>query len=99
MPVDPNHKPDTGDGNSTVNHRQYQRPVRRLIYLPHTRPDKAFAVSLVSQFMHTPSVDHMEAVNRILRYLKSGLDKGILYKKREGLEVKAYTNSSWLDLE
>ena len=43
----------------------------RLIYLAHTRLDIAFAVSLVSQFMHCPYEEHLEATYRILRYLKA----------------------------
>ncbi|KAB2636709.1 hypothetical protein D8674_027243 [Pyrus ussuriensis x Pyrus communis] len=34
-------------------------------------PDIAYAVSVVSQFMHSPSDTHMGAVERILRYLNS----------------------------
>ncbi|XP_061363145.1 uncharacterized mitochondrial protein AtMg00810-like [Gastrolobium bilobum] len=49
---------------------RYQRLVGRLIYSSHTRLDIAYAVSVVSRFMHAPSVDHMNVVYRILRYLK-----------------------------
>ena len=34
----------------------------KLIYLSHTRLDIAFAVSMVSQFMHSPCQEHLEAV-------------------------------------
>ncbi|RVW42149.1 Retrovirus-related Pol polyprotein from transposon RE1 [Vitis vinifera] len=40
---------------------RYQRLVGKLIYLSHTRPDIAYAVNIVSQFMHNPSEDHMDA--------------------------------------
>ncbi|XP_043705548.1 uncharacterized mitochondrial protein AtMg00810-like [Telopea speciosissima] len=49
-----------------VDKGRYQRLVGKLIYLSHTRPDIAVAVSLVSQFMHDPYSSHMEAVIRIL---------------------------------
>ena len=39
---------------SPVDKRQYQRLVGKFIYLSHTRPNIAFAVSLVSQHMHAP---------------------------------------------
>ncbi|RVW92973.1 Retrovirus-related Pol polyprotein from transposon RE1 [Vitis vinifera] len=48
----------------------YHRLVGRLIYLSHTRPDIAFSVTMVSQFMHAPRPEHFEVVYRILRYLK-----------------------------
>jgi hypothetical protein len=45
--------------------------IGKLIYLSHTRPDIAYAVSIVSQFMHCPSEEHMDAVTRFLCYVKS----------------------------
>ena len=59
----------------SVDKGRYQRLVGRLIYLAHTRPDIAYVVSVVSQFMHSLRVDHMAAVMRILAYLKSALGK------------------------
>ncbi|RVW45362.1 Retrovirus-related Pol polyprotein from transposon RE1 [Vitis vinifera] len=46
---------------------RYQRLVGRLMYLAHTRPDLAYALSVVSQYMHNPGEQHMNAVMRILR--------------------------------
>ena len=45
----------------------YQRLVGKLIYLTITRPDITYAVSIVSQFMHSPSMAHLHIVKRILR--------------------------------
>ncbi|KAM2466681.1 hypothetical protein PS1_008581 [Malus domestica] len=45
-----------------ANREKYQRLVGRLIYLSLTRPDIAYVVSVVSQFMHSPSEDRMAAV-------------------------------------
>ncbi|XP_070662287.1 uncharacterized mitochondrial protein AtMg00810-like [Malus domestica] len=73
----------------------YQRLVGRLIYLSHTRPDIAYAVSVVSQFMHSPSVDHMAAVMRILAYLKSAPRKGILYEHHGHMRIEGFTDADW----
>lgn len=56
---------------------RYQRLVGRLIYLSHTRLDIAYAVSVVSHFMHAPGVEHMNAVYHILKYLKGSPGKGL----------------------
>ncbi|XP_059654609.1 uncharacterized mitochondrial protein AtMg00810-like [Cornus florida] len=37
-----------------TNKGRYQRLVGRLMYLAHMRPDLAYALSIVSQFMHDP---------------------------------------------
>nr|GEV82312.1 putative ribonuclease H-like domain-containing protein [Tanacetum cinerariifolium] len=59
---------------------RYQRMVGKLIYLSHTRPDIAYVVVVVSQFMHQPQKNHMKAVMRILRYLKGTTGHGVLFK-------------------
>lgn len=74
---------------------RYQRLVGKLIYLSHTRPDIAYAVSVVSQFMQNPSEDHMGAVIRILRYLKSSPGKGLMFTKNAHLNIEGYTDADW----
>ena len=66
-----------------VNVGRYQRLVGKLIYLSHTRPDISFAVSLVSQFMHAPYQEHLEAVYKILRYLKATPGKGLFFQEEQ----------------
>ncbi|KAK5836567.1 hypothetical protein PVK06_012359 [Gossypium arboreum] len=94
-PIDPNVKFRNKEGR-LVDKGQYQRLVGKLICLSHTRPDIAFAVSLVSQFMHFPIEEHEEAVFRILRYLKSSPGKGLFFKKSEQRGIEAYTDADWL---
>lgn len=93
-PMDQNHRLSGGTG-TPVDRERYQRLVGRLIYLSHTRPDIAFAVSVVSQFMHDPRSTHMEAVSRILRYLKGCLGKGLLYTRQGNVQVEGYTDADW----
>lgn len=45
--------------------------------------------------MHSPNVEHMEAVFRILKYLKTSPRKGILFSKNNHLRVEAYTDADW----
>ncbi|CAL8115437.1 unnamed protein product [Prunus armeniaca] len=78
-----------------VDKGRYQKLVGRLIYLAHTRPNIAYVVSVVSQFMHSPSVDHMAAVMRILAYLKSTPGKGVLYRKNGHLRIEGFTDADW----
>lgn len=94
-PMVQNHKLGEYPDQVPANKERYQRLVGRLIYLSHTRPDIAYAVSVVSQFMHAPSVDHMSAVDRILRYLKSAPGKGLMFAKNGHLDVQGYTDADW----
>jgi hypothetical protein len=77
-PMEQNHKLFQCSSAGCTDKGRYQRLVGKLIYLSHTRPDIAYAVSVVSQFMHNPRQPHMDVVERILRYLKSSPGKGLL---------------------
>ncbi|KAI5324238.1 hypothetical protein L3X38_033311 [Prunus dulcis] len=70
-PIVENHKLGVYVDQVPTKKERYQRLVGRLIYLSLTRSDIAYVVSVASQFMHSPSEDHMAAVMCILSYLKS----------------------------
>ncbi|WKA07496.1 hypothetical protein VitviT2T_025316 [Vitis vinifera] len=75
---------------------RYQRFVGRLMYLAHTRPDLAYALSVVSQYMHNPGEQHMNVIMRILRYLKNAPGKGILFAKNvDHQSIEVYTDADW----
>ena len=66
-----------------------------MIYLSHTRLDIAYVVSLVSQFMHNPSKDHMNVVIQILCYLKSSPRRELIFRKDGHLNVEGYSDADW----
>ena len=94
-PVMVNHELSKDSKEGPTDRGRYQRLVGKLIYLSHTRPDVAYAVSLVSQFMHDPKQDHMEAALRIVRYLKGTAGMGMLFKKNGHFSISGYTDASW----
>ncbi|XP_058180972.1 uncharacterized mitochondrial protein AtMg00810-like [Rhododendron vialii] len=93
-PIEANHHL-SGNGGGCTDKERYQRLVGRLIYLAHTRPDVTYAVSVVSQFMHDPRASHLDAVYRILRYLKSAPGKGILFSNHGHLRLETFTDADW----
>lgn len=93
-PIDVNHKIGASTKYTIVNKESYQRLVGKLIYLSHTRPNIAFVVSVISQFMHAPYQKHTNTVVKILRYLKGTIGKGLLFTKNSHLEVEAYLNAN-----
>ncbi|CAL9007689.1 unnamed protein product [Prunus brigantina] len=67
------------DGDPLPDPTEYRSTVGALQYLTLTRPDIAFAVNQVCQFMHQPTTAHWLAVKRILRYLNGTLTHGLFY--------------------
>jgi hypothetical protein len=96
-PIDSKRKLNTEDDEPLEDINQYQRLVEKLIYLMVTRPDHAFAVSQVSQFMHAPRSTHMESIDRILRYLKRTPGKGILMRKNNSNDICGYIDADWVE--
>ena len=67
----------------------------KLIYLSHTHPNIAFAVSVVSQFIHSPGSKHFEDAYIILKYLKETPRKGLLFQNKGHLQIEAYIDTDW----
>jgi len=73
----------------------YRRIVGSLIYMTIMRPDLSYAVGVVSQFMQTPRKPHLDAVRRILRYIKHTLQCGIFYEAKSQLQIHGYIDADW----
>ncbi|XP_028093705.1 uncharacterized protein LOC114293777 [Camellia sinensis] len=58
------------DGHLLSNATLYRQLIGSLVYLTVTRPDIAYVVHIVSQFMAAPRSPHYDALVRMLRYLK-----------------------------
>ncbi|XP_058751976.1 uncharacterized mitochondrial protein AtMg00810-like [Vicia villosa] len=77
--------------------QKYVRLVEKLNCLTVTRPNIAFPVSVVSQFifMSSPNNAHWEALIRIVKYQKKASGKGIVYQDHEHMQVEAFSDSDW----
>ncbi|KAG5890919.1 hypothetical protein JTB14_024916 [Gonioctena quinquepunctata] len=83
-------KEDEDELNSTF---PYREAVGALMYLmTGTRPDIAYAVSVVSRKLENPSNSDCSKV-RIFRYLKGSTDLGIIYKPGAKEELKTFSDA------
>jgi Reverse transcriptase (RNA-dependent DNA polymerase) len=73
----------------------YRSVVGVLQYATLTRPDLAFPVNNVSQFMHQPTEDNWSAIKRILRYVAGTLHMGLQAHNKSNLQINAYTDADW----
>ncbi|CAM8919902.1 unnamed protein product [Rhodiola kirilowii] len=74
---------------------KYRQLVGSLIYLTLTRLDISFAVGVVSRFMQNLRKPHLDAVRRILRYVKGTTNYGLLYKKGVEGKVIGYNDADY----
>jgi hypothetical protein len=80
-----------GEKDST----QYRSIVGAIQYLMLTRPDIAFEVNKVCQFLHAPTDIHWAAVKRILQYLKGCTKLNLKIVKTNSLLVSAFSDADW----
>ncbi|KAL8166907.1 hypothetical protein V2J09_008406 [Rumex salicifolius] len=74
---------------------EYRMLLGSLQYLSLTRPDVAFAVNKLSQFMHSPTTDHWAALKRLLRFLNGTLDTGLVIHAGSPLTLHCFSDADW----
>ncbi|KAI3441040.1 Protein kinase domain-containing protein [Psidium guajava] len=94
-PMLPGDKLMPQEGSPIPEPERYRRLVGKLNYLTMTRPDVAFLVSVVSQFMADPRVPHWEAALRIVKYLKKDPGKGVIYQNHGHSRIEAFCDADW----
>lgn len=75
----------SGDDSTLEDKGSYKRIICRLLYLTMTRHDITFMVQVLSQFMHAPKQSHMNAVMRVIRYIKGTSGLGLFIPTSEGM--------------
>ena len=71
----------------------YRSTIGALQYLSFTRPDIAFLVKKVAQFMQASTDEHWSAVKWILHYLKSTIQYGLFLSHHSSVQLTAYNNA------
>lgn len=74
---------------------RYRRLIGRLLYLTITRPDLAYSVNKLSQYVSEPRAPHMEAVLNVLRYIKGTVGKGVFYSSDSNLKLSLFSDADW----
>ncbi|XP_074293395.1 secreted RxLR effector protein 161-like [Silene latifolia] len=94
-PIIPNHKLALAKGYILKDLMKYRRIVGRLIYLTITRPDLVYSVHILSQFVNEPRKEHLDALIRVVRYIKGTPSKGIIISKSSELHLYGFSDSDW----
>ena len=94
----PLNKDNTNETNAPLQHAvPYREAIGSLMFLATvTRPDLAFAVSVVARSMEQPTENDWRKVKRIFRYIKGTISLGIKYgPKRKPAVLDMYSDSDY----
>ena len=75
----------------------YLSAIGALMYLANnTRPDIAFAVSLLSRYSSTPTRRHWNGIKHLFRYLRGTHDLGLFYQSCPNATLVGYADAGYL---
>ncbi|XP_071734160.1 secreted RxLR effector protein 161-like [Rutidosis leptorrhynchoides] len=94
--MEPNLKMKKDQGKELKDVKLFRQMVGSLIYLTIIRPEIAYSVGIVSQFMQCPTNVHIDAAKRILRYVKGSIGHGLWYKKCDNVLLKGFVDADWV---
>ncbi|KAF5451755.1 hypothetical protein F2P56_026832 [Juglans regia] len=83
------------EGEQFSDHTLYRSTIGALQYLCITRPDIAFSVNKLSQFLHKPTTLHWHSVKHLLHYLKQAIDFRLQFHKSHSLSLQVYSDADW----
>ncbi|XP_039131866.1 uncharacterized mitochondrial protein AtMg00810-like [Dioscorea cayenensis subsp. rotundata] len=92
-PIEFHHRLSSSDGEPLPDPTRYRAFVGALVYLTITRPDIAYAVRVLSQFVSVPRSTHYVALLRVLRYLRGTISRSLLFSAISFLELRAYCDA------
>ncbi|CAJ2658415.1 unnamed protein product [Trifolium pratense] len=95
IPMKPQLQLHKSSGEAISDPTTYRRLVGRLLYLTHTRPEIAYTVSKLSQFLAAPTNEHMLAEFHVLKFLKQSPGQGLFFSCDSPLNLKGFSDSDW----
>ncbi|SOV05153.1 uncharacterized protein UDID_17849 [Ustilago sp. UG-2017a] len=82
---------------SAAQQKEYPVIVGKLLWIANsTRPDLSLTVGVLARHMREPSQEHYQAAQRVLRYLESTKEVGLVYRASESQEpLVAHSDANW----
>ena len=85
----------SSDGSPLADPTRYRHLVGSLVYLTATKPDIAYAVHILSQFVSAPTIVHYAHLLRVLRYLRGTIPRRLFYATSSQPMLHAYSDATW----
>ena len=82
-------------GNPLVDISSYHCLVGQLLYPTTTRPNIAYSVQQLSQFLSWPIDAYQQSALKVLKNLKGSPGKGLFFSSSMDLKLKAFSGNDW----
>lgn len=86
------------DGVPLTDPTKYGSVIRALQYCTINRPEIAFTVKRLCQFLQNPTDVHWNTTKRVLQYLKGTSLHGLVLQKSELCDLTCFTDADWASI-
>nr|GEY73669.1 ribonuclease H-like domain-containing protein [Tanacetum cinerariifolium] len=83
------------EGSSVNNPTLYRSLAGSLQYLTFTRHDLSYAAQQLCLYMHDPREPHLNAISRVLRYLRGTTNLRLQLFRSTTSQLIAYSDADW----
>ncbi|GJU57157.1 retrovirus-related pol polyprotein from transposon TNT 1-94 [Tanacetum coccineum] len=77
----------------SVDPTHYHIMVGTLMYLTSSRPDLVYVVCMCARYQARPTEKYLHAINRIFRYLRGTVNRGLWYSKDSAIALTAFADA------
>ena len=85
-----------GPNDERIDAHKYQHTIGKIMYAAiHTRPDICFPTGRLSQYLADPAKHHGSALKDLLQYIRSTVDRGIVFGGRGSSKLIGYSDSDY----
>ncbi|GJT94173.1 retrovirus-related pol polyprotein from transposon TNT 1-94 [Tanacetum coccineum] len=92
-PIVEKSKLDEDIQGKAIDPTHYRGMIGTLMYLTASRPDQTFVVCMCARYQAKPTEKHLHAVNRIFKYLRGTINRGLWYPKESSIALTAYADA------
>ncbi|KAI4339015.1 hypothetical protein MLD38_024004 [Melastoma candidum] len=93
-PLSPKFYP-SAEGESLADPMPFHALIGSLQYLTLTQPDITYSINQLSQFIQCPTVVHLQAARRILRYLNGSAALGLPLNATDTTRLVTFADADW----
>lgn len=92
-PIETTVKLSSGDSELLADNCEYRSIDGKLLYFTITRHDLSFSLQKLSEFLDRPTMVYWKAMHNILRYIKSALGQGLLFRENNDTNRASFNDS------